>query len=212
MKPSARARWRKERAHSSPTRVPFERQATLKKSDARENTTPRRTIGGVGVRGPSSSSSKAGTESFSQKAFVRPSFPIVVLPTRDKIDVELVRELVHSLITMVVRSRDDEKEREDRRSSAVVASLIDFDTSSSKDREEREKSIIIIIQKTKKDEKKPLPYLSSSRLTLPSKAPLCSPPPRPRHRRHHWRPFPLFCVSPTNKALFFFSFLCCCVK
>ena len=117
MKPSARARWRKQRAHSSPTRVPFERQATLKKSDARENTTPRRTIGGVGVRGPSSSSSKAGTESFSQKAFVRPSFPIVVLPTRDKIDVELVRELVHSLI---IRRKI---EREGRRpSSAVVAS------------------------------------------------------------------------------------------
>ena len=67
----------------------------------------------------------------------------MVLP-RDKIDVELVRELVHSLITMVVRSRDNEKEREDRRSSAVVASLIDFDTSSSKDREEREKSIIAV--------------------------------------------------------------------
>ena len=134
MKPSARARWRKERAHSSPTRVPFERQATLKKSDARENTTPRRTIGGVGVRGPSSSSSKAGTESFSQKAFVRPSFPIVVLPTRDKIDVELVRELVHSLIRRKII------EREGRRpSSAVVASRKRGYDLESKDRRERKK-------------------------------------------------------------------------
>ena len=188
----------------------------VKKKYARENTTPRRTIGGVGVRGPSSSSSKAGTESktskgaFSQKAFVRPSFPIVVLP-RDKIDVELVRELVHSLITMVVRSRDDEKEREDRRSSAVVASLIDFDTSSSKDREEREKSIIIIIQKTKK--KPPITVslklatnssvksaaLFSSSSSSTTAASLASIP-------------SFLCVSPTNKALFFFSFLCCCVK
>ena len=134
MKPSARARWRKQRAHSSPTRVPFERQATLKKSDARENTTPRRTIGGVGVRGPSSSSSKAGTESFSQKAFVRPSFPIVVLPTRDKIDVELVRELVHSLIRRKII------EREGRRpSSAVVASRKRGYDLESKDRRERKK-------------------------------------------------------------------------
>ena len=134
MKPSARARWRKQRAHSSPTRVPFERQATLKKSDARENTTPRRTIGGVGVRGPSSSSSKAGTESFSQKAFVRPSFAIVVLPTRDKIDVELVRELVHSLIRRKII------EREGRRpSSAVVASRKRGYDLESKDRRERKK-------------------------------------------------------------------------
>jgi len=181
----------------------------VKKKYARENTTPRRTIGVP-------SSSKAGTESktskgaFSQKAFVRPSFPIVVLP-RDKIDVELVRELVHSLITMVVRSRDDEKEREDRRSSAVVASLIDFDTSSSKDREEREKSIIIIIQKTKKkppitvslklatnSSVKSAALFSSSSSSTPA-ASLASIP-------------SFLCVSPTNKALFFFSFLCCCVK
>ena len=105
----------------------------VKKSDARENTTPRRTIGGVGVRGPSSS--KAGTESFSQKAFVRPSFPIVVLP-RDKIDVELVRELVHSLIRRKII------EREGRRpSSAVVASRKRGYDLESKDRKEREKSI-----------------------------------------------------------------------
>ena len=109
----------------------------VKKSDARENTTPRRTIGGVGVRGPSSSSSKAGTESFSQKAFVRPSFPIVVLPpTRDKIDVELVRELVHSLIRRKII------EREGRRpSSAVVASRKRGCDLESKDMKEREKKV-----------------------------------------------------------------------
>ena len=110
----------------------------VKKSDARENTTPRRTIGGVGVRGPSSSSSKAGTESFSQKAFVRPSFPIVVLPTRDKIDVELVRELVHSLIRRKII------EREGRRpSSAVVASRKRGYDLESKDR--REKSTVTFL-------------------------------------------------------------------
>ena len=178
----------------------------VKKATRAENTTPRRTIGGVGVRVPPPPPRRLG-RCFSQKAFVRPSFPIVVLPTRDKIDVELVRELVHSLIRRKII------EREGRRPSSAVVASRKRDTIWIK-RQEREKKVSKRHEKRRRRCKRPhtkkpphVPYLSSSRLTLPSA--LCSPP-RPR------RPFPPLRFFSSVSLLFlclllFFVRACVCV-